>query len=157
MFKYLAKKNDDPGFANAIVLTNTSQHWLELDDSGRRLPPRSHAAMDASLVAESRHIPNHIEEGLLTVSSSVTPTQPAKAKRRKKAEEAEAASPIASKVEVVSEPAPPIQDSSPFVEVSQEVVEPEVQVPTTLVADTAHDNWVSSNENKVGEPTQDQI
>ena len=157
MFKYLAKKDEDPGFANAIVLTNRSPHWLELDDSGRRLPPRSHAAMDASLVAESKQISEHVEAGLLTFSSQMISSQPAKAKRRKKVEEAEVALVAEPEPEVASEPAPPVQDPSPFVEVQQDIAEPEVQAPITLVADTEHDNWVSSTENKVGEPTSDQI
>lgn len=157
MFKFLTKKDEDPGFANAIVLVNKSAHWLELDDSGRRLPPRSIAAMDASWVAESKQISEHVEAGLLTYSTQVVSTQPAKAKRRKKSEEVETVLTAEPELETASEPAPPVQDPSPFIEVQEETIEPEVESPVTLVADTEEDNWVSSTGNIVGEPTSDQI
>lgn len=147
MFKYLTSKGEDPGFPNAVILTNRSEHWLDLDDDGRRIPPRSHIAMDSSLVAKSVQISEHINAGLLVLVGGSPNSATAKPKRRKKQDERQPDRQEEGVIPVVAE--------TPVVELQP--AEPEVQLPTTLVAEPEPDNWVSSTENIVGEPTPDQI
>lgn len=148
MFKFLASKNDDPGFDNAVILTNRSEHWLELDDAGRRLPPHSHAAMDSEIVANSDRISAHIHAGLLSTSGTTVSSNNPKPKRKKKEAEAKVEAP--QEDVVVNEP---IVETLPE---QNDSVSP-IDSLATLVADTTPQNWVSSTEDIVGEPTPDQI
>lgn len=149
MFKFLAHKKDDPGFPDAVILTNKSEHWLELDNDGRRLPPKSHVAMSQSMVANSAQIHDHVNTGVLIVSSGAIPAQQVKPKRRKKHEEpeepkSEGTEPTEQEVSHLPQAEPTPHDSEPA-------------ELTTLVAEPIEENWVSSTENIVGEPTPDHI
>lgn len=142
MFKYLSRRDEDPGFADAVVLTNKSDHWLVLDDAGRRVPPRSHVAVSTS-IAKSSLVNEHVEAGLVVVSGSQTThvASAPKSKRRKKHEMTEKHDEPQAKAE----------------EVPGTVEEPQVVIADTLVAEPEPQNWVSSNENIVGLPTTDEI
>ena len=146
MFKYLSAKDEDPGFPNAVVITNCSEHWLQVDDAGRRIPPRSHAAMDSLLLAQSTHIEKHITSGLISIASKTNSRNTTKPKRRKKTDE----------------PKQEVHNSGSVVANSEEsasIVSDGTATSdnTNLVAEPEHENWVSSTENIVGEPTPDHI
>lgn len=153
MFKFLTSRTDDPGFPNAVVLTNKSSHWLVLDDQGRRIPPKSHAAMDAPSVAASSQISEHVEAGLLVVSVGNQQDVSVKPKRKKRQDKQEQDTPQEPEVHQpqVAEPAPVVTETI------QPIQNQDVQPSDTLVAEPEPENWVSSNENIVGLPTTDEI
>lgn len=141
MFKFLSRRDDNPGFADAVVLTNKSQHWLTLTEEGHRIPPFSHAAIDASSLALSTLIPQHLEAGHLVVSAQPTSNQQPKPKKKKRVEVEELVEEQVEQIEV------------------EPTITPEVsEAPSdTLVAEPEPENWVSSTENIVGLPTTDEI
>lgn len=140
MFKYLSSKDDNPGFPDAVVLTNKSEHWLTIDADGRRIPPRSHAAMSSQQAESSPFVAEHVSAGLLVISGAKA-TQAPRSKKRKKQE------------------APETQDVTPEKPEQAHTVqaEPEIVIADTLVAEPEPQNWVSSNEDIVGLPTTDEI
>jgi len=131
MFKRLSSRAEDPGFPDAVLLTNKSQHWLRVTDDGMTIPPHSHAAIDKLSASLSRLIPQLIDDDLLVISGATeAPAQPQKTKRKRRGDDA------------------PSTESHPVAE------EPEV---ANLVAEPEPENWVSSNESIVGLPTTDEI
>jgi len=131
MFKFLSSRDEDPGFQDAVILTNKSQHWLTLTEEGHRLPPHSHAAIDAVSASLSKMIPLHVDGGLLIISrGGPEPTRVSKVKRKRKGEDS------------------PVAEPSPNTDAQQS---------TNLVAEPELENWVSSNESIVGLPTTDEI
>lgn len=137
MFKFLSSRSENPGFADAVLLTNKSQHWLTLTNEGHRMPPFSHVAMDSASVNASDLIAQHISDGHLVASNLSATPQQHKSKKKKKQDIPEVIGEAKEEVTNIPEA-------------------PEV-LSDTLVAEAEQDNWVSSNENIVGLPTTDEI
>lgn len=141
MLKVLSKKTDNPGFSDAIVLTNKSADWLVIDAKGRRVPPRSHFAISRD-VLESAELSDFLKSGIIVANEPNTVNSEPKPRKRKK-------SPDSQPEHLPEQQAEQI----PVVTVS----EPQEVQQDQVVANSAPENWVSSNENNVGEPTPEQI
>jgi hypothetical protein len=137
VFKFLSRRDENPGFADAVLLTNKSQHWLCLTEAGHRAPPLSHVAMDSASVNASNLIDQHVRDGNLVVTSlSDTPPRPRSRKKKK---------------QDISEVVGEITDQSATTPETTEALS------DTLVAQAEPENWVSSNESIVGLPTTDEF
>lgn len=141
MFKLLSAKTENPGFPDAVILTNKSEHWVFIDDEGRRVPPRTHFALSAEK-ASSNTLAELIQSGAIVVQGGVAAQHEPRSRKRKKQPE--------SSVEVAS-------DTTEQIGAVDTLVEPESEQVNEVVANSEPENWVSSNENKVGEPTPEQI
>lgn len=141
MFKLLSAKTEDPGFLDAVILTNRSEHWVFIDAEGRRVPPLTHFALSAER-ASSNFLAELIESGHVVVQGGVVARHESKGRRRKK------------------QPETPAEITSDKTEQVKDVVtvnEPELEQVGEVVANGETENWVSSNESKVSEQTPEKI